>query len=109
MTTDAPPGRQQNVALGGSCTSRAGDSAGFAAGVMRRPAPDVELRDAKNATLRVSDYRGRVLLLDFWATWCTGCKLEIPWYMEFQEKYQNQGLDSLGVAMDAEGWQKVTP
>jgi thiol-disulfide isomerase/thioredoxin len=47
--------------------------------------------------------RGRVVLLDFWATWCRGCKEEIPWYMEFQEKYKERGLSVVGVALDEEG------
>jgi thiol-disulfide isomerase/thioredoxin len=53
--------------------------------------------------------RGRVVVLDFWATWCTGCKVEIPWFMEFQKKYARQGLATIGAAMDAEGWEKVRP
>jgi thiol-disulfide isomerase/thioredoxin len=48
-------------------------------------------------------------LLDFWATWCTGCKVEIPWYIEFQKKYVNKGLTSIGVAMDDDGWAAVWP
>ena len=50
-----------------------------------------------------------MLLLDFWATWCEGCKTEIPWYMEFQDKYQKAGLAVVGVAMDEEGWKSVRP
>jgi cytochrome c biogenesis protein CcmG/thiol:disulfide interchange protein DsbE len=53
--------------------------------------------------------KGRVVLLDFWATWCTGCKLEIPWYVEFQKKYGAQGLTSVGIAMDEDGWTSVRP
>ncbi|HYX83256.1 MAG TPA: redoxin domain-containing protein, partial [Gemmatimonadales bacterium] len=75
----------------------------------RKPAPDFELRDANDARITLSSYKGRVVLLDFWATWCTGCKVEIPWYMEFQKKYARRGLTSIGVAMDEEGWQKVKP
>ena len=49
------------------------------------------------------------MLVDFWATWCAGCKVEIPWFIEFQKKYGSQGLTSVGVAMDEEGWDKVRP
>jgi cytochrome c biogenesis protein CcmG/thiol:disulfide interchange protein DsbE len=57
----------------------------------------------------LSDYKGKVVVLDFWATWCTGCKVEIPWFMEFQSKYKSQGLETIGAAMDDEGWEKVQP
>jgi peroxiredoxin len=75
----------------------------------RSPAPAFALTDANGAPITLSRYKGRVVLLDFWATWCTGCKVEIPWYMEFQKKYAKQGLASIGVAMDEEGWEKVRP
>jgi peroxiredoxin len=60
-------------------------------------------------TDRLSDFRGKVVLLDFWATWCGGCKLEIPWYMEFDKKFRGQGLAVIGVSMDEEGWKVVRP
>ncbi len=51
----------------------------------RSPASDFELQDAEGKTARLKDYKGRVLLLDFWATWCGGCKEEIPWFAEFEK------------------------
>jgi thiol-disulfide isomerase/thioredoxin len=75
----------------------------------RKPAPDFTLTDSKGSPIRLSDYRGKVVLLDFWATWCHGCKTEIPWYMEFQKKYKNGGLSVIGVSMDDDGWKSVTP
>lgn len=72
-------------------------------------APDFTLNDAKGALVRLSDYKGKVVLLDFWATWCHGCKIEIPWYMEFQSKYKDKGLSVIGVAMDDDGWKSVRP
>ena len=54
-------------------------------------------------------YRGKVVLLNFWATWCHGCVQEIPWFIEFQERYRRDGLQVIGVAMDDEGWTKVRP
>ena len=75
----------------------------------RRKVPTIVLSDANGSRVKLSDYKGKVVVLDFWATWCTGCKVEIPWFMEFQAKYKSQGLATLGAAMDDEGWQKVRP
>src|SRR6516165_3644855 len=75
----------------------------------RKPAPNFVLTDAKGETINLSTYKGKVVLLDFWATWCGGCKTEIPWYMEFDAKYKNRGLAVIGVSMDEEGWKTVKP
>ena len=75
----------------------------------RRPATDFSLTDATGAHASLSGLRGKVVLLDFWATWCAGCKEEMPWFIEFQKKYARQGLASVGVALDDEGWEKVRP
>jgi cytochrome c biogenesis protein CcmG/thiol:disulfide interchange protein DsbE len=72
-------------------------------------APDFTRVDATGHKVRLSKYRGKVVLLDFWATWCTGCKQEMPWYVEFADKYKKKGLAVLGVAMDDEGWKIVKP
>src|SRR5208283_902325 len=74
-----------------------------------KTAPDFILSDSKGAPIRLSDFKRRVVVLDFWATWCHGCQIEIPWYMEFQKKYQAQGLSVIGVSMDDDGWKSVKP
>ena len=75
----------------------------------RKGAPDFELSDSKGASVKLSNYKGTVVLLDFWATWCHGCKEEIPWYVEFQRKYKADGFEAIGVAMDDDGWKSVRP
>jgi len=74
-----------------------------------QPAPDFILSDSTRSPVKLSAYKGKVVLLDFWATWCTGCKVEIPWYVEFQNKYRNDGLTAIGVSMDDDGWKSVKP
>jgi len=51
------------------------------------------------------DYRGK----DFWATWCTGCKKEIPWFSEFQTRYGAKGFAMVGVSLDEGGWSVLKP
>ncbi len=75
----------------------------------RNPAPDFTLRDANGKSVRLSDYKGQVVLLNFWATWCGPCKIEIPWFMEFQKTYKDRGFTVLGVALDDDGWDSVKP
>ena len=75
----------------------------------RRPAPEFTLKDTDGKPVHLSDYRGKVVLLDFWATWCGPCRIEIPWFIDMQRKYKDKGLEVLGVAMDDEGWEVVKP
>jgi peroxiredoxin len=72
-------------------------------------APDFNLKDANGHGVRLSDYRGRVVLLNFWATWCGPCQIEIPWFVEFENKYRAEGFTVLGVSMDEDGWKVVKP
>jgi peroxiredoxin len=75
----------------------------------RKPAPNFVLQDSSGKTVKLKDYRGKVILLDFWATWCHGCKEEIPWFSEFQKTYGKKGFAVVGVSMDEGGWKVVKP
>lgn len=63
-------------------------------------APDFELKSLDGKTVHLSDYRGKAVLLNFWATWCVPCKQEMPWLVAFQKQYAPKGLVILGIAMD---------
>ena len=68
--------------------------------VRGQQAPDFELKALDGRTVHLSDYRGKAVVLNFWATWCGPCKIEMPWFEELQKQYAAQGLVVLGVAMD---------
>ncbi len=75
----------------------------------RQTAPDFALKDVNGATVRLSDYRGKVVLLNFWATWCPPCKFEIPWFIEFEQANKDRGFAVIGISMDEEGAAVVKP
>jgi thiol-disulfide isomerase/thioredoxin len=58
------------------------------------------LKDVSNRDVNLASFKGKVILLDFWATWCGPCKIEIPWFIEFQNKYAKNGLQVIGVSVD---------
>jgi peroxiredoxin len=72
----------------------------------RKAAPAFALKDATGVAVNLSDYKGKVVLLNFWATWCHGCQLEIPWFIEYQDRYKDDGLTVIGVSMDGD-WKTV--
>lgn len=74
-----------------------------------KPAPDLSLKDLDGKDLSLAQYKGKVVLVNFWATWCEPCQVEIPWLIEMQQKYAAKGFTVLGIAMDEEGAKVVTP
>jgi cytochrome c biogenesis protein CcmG/thiol:disulfide interchange protein DsbE len=68
-----------------------------------QPAPDVTLKGLDGNDVPLSQYRGKVVLVNFWATWCEPCQVEIPWLIEMQQKYAAKGFTILGVDVDDEG------
>ena len=71
-------------------------------------APDFELYNLSGKTVRLSDFSGKVLILDFFATWCPPCKAEIPHFVELKSKYGDSGLEIIGISLDrGAGWNEL--
>jgi peroxiredoxin len=75
----------------------------------RKLAPPFTLKDSNGEPVQLANYKGKVVLLDFWATWCAPCKVEIPWFMEFEQQFKDRGFAVVGVSMDEDGWSVVKP
>jgi cytochrome c biogenesis protein CcmG/thiol:disulfide interchange protein DsbE len=73
----------------------------------RLMAPGFSLPDRSGRAISLADHRGRVVLLNFWATWCSPCKREVPWLIDFQKAYASRGFTVLGLSLDEDGWTSV--
>ena len=73
------------------------------------PEPEVTFKDLDDKEVPLSQYKGKVVLVNFWATWCEPCQIEIPWLIEMQQKYSSRGFTVLGVDVDDEGKKSVAP
>jgi peroxiredoxin len=80
------------------------EAAGTGKGLL---APDFTLQTLEGKPVRLSDFRGKAVLLNFWATWCEPCKVEMPWFEQMQRQYQAEGLQILGVSMDDDSPEEV--
>jgi peroxiredoxin len=81
----------------------------FLENTARKPAPNFTLLDSTGAKVTLASLKGKVVLLNFWATWCGPCQVEIPWFIEFNKTYKARGLAVVGVSMDEDGWKSVKP
>lgn len=85
------------------------NNGGLFGDVRGKDAPDFELKDVSTGkAVKLSDYRGKAVLLNFWATWCPPCKVEIPWFVDLQKQYGPDGLAVVGVAMDDASEQEIS-
>jgi thiol-disulfide isomerase/thioredoxin len=71
-------------------------------GQVERPAPKLEIKDVEGRVLRLSDYKGKVVLLNFWATWCAPCRAEMPDLVKWQREYKSKGLQVIGITYPPE-------
>ena len=74
-----------------------------------KPAPNFVLKTADGKSVELKKLAGKVVVVNFWATWCGPCRAEIPDMMKVYEQLKGKGLEIVGIALDREGWSKVTP
>lgn len=80
-----------------------------AAPVAPTPAPTWSLKDVDGKTVSSDQFKGKVVVVDFWATWCPPCRDEIPGYIELQEQYGKDGVEIIGISLDRKGPAVVKP
>ena len=71
------------------------------------PAPDFTLKTLDGKDVTLSSLKGKAVMVNFWATWCEPCKIEMPWLVELQDKYRKDGFEIVGVAMDDSGQKEI--
>ena len=81
-----------------------GDIAGMPSPLVNKPAPAFTLQDVNGKKISLADYKGKALLLNFWATWCGPCKIETPWLVQLRDKYASQGFEVLGISSEGDGY-----
>jgi len=74
-----------------------------------KPEPEIKLKDLQGKDVSLADLKGKVVFVNFWATWCGPCQEEIPSLIDMQNKYASKGFTVLGIAMDEEGKSVVAP
>jgi thiol-disulfide isomerase/thioredoxin len=72
-------------------------------------APAWKLKDIQGREVSAADFKGKIVVIDFWATWCPPCRAEIPGYISLQKKYAEKGLVIIGISLDEDGAKAVAP
>lgn len=80
----------------------AGDVPQSQTSLIGKPAPDFVLQDVSGKTVALSSFKGKPLLINFWATWCGPCKIETPWLIELQKEYASKGFEVIGISTEGE-------
>jgi peroxiredoxin len=88
------------LVFGFQMTRRPSNRANAGPSLAGQMAPEFALQSLDNKTVHLADFRGKAVLLNFWATWCEPCKIEMPWFVELQKQYGPEGLQVVGIAMD---------
>ena len=78
--------------------------AGIPSPLVNQPAPAFTLTTVDGKKISLADYKGKALLLNFWATWCGPCKIETPWLVELRDKYAAQGFEVIGISTEGDGY-----
>ncbi|MBI5474677.1 MAG: TlpA family protein disulfide reductase [Ignavibacteriae bacterium] len=73
------------------------------------PAPNFKLKTHEGKTVELAKLKGKLVVVNFWATWCPPCRREIPGFLDVYKQYKTKGLEIVGVALDQDGWSVVKP
>ncbi len=88
------------VLLLATCFATGARAASAAEPLVGRKTPEFTRRDFSGAKIDLAGFRGKVVLLDFWATWCASCQMEMPTFVQWQRQYGPRGLQVIGISMD---------
>ena len=97
--------RQASTAIDGF-VARAGDVPEYVSPLQGKSAPPFSLEDLSGKKVSLAGYKGKALLINFWATWCAPCKIETPWLIELRNKYAGQGFEILGISTEGDDLKK---